>query len=94
MKIDQRSTIAPAIPKTAHATGYQHHNARSKTRTDARLKFTSSKFDIKKYSWGQKEKLRQPPVYGAEIYMSIRYVPTFDYPGFGVSAFGALPFGY
>jgi len=58
------------------------------------FKFASSKFDIKKYSWGHKEKLRQPPVYGVEIYMNIRYTPTFDYPGFGVSAFGSLPFGY
>ncbi len=58
------------------------------------FKFTSSKFDIKKYSWGQKEKLRQPPVYGVEIYMSIRYSPSFSYPGFGVAAYGCLPFGY
>ncbi len=58
------------------------------------FKFTSSKFDIKKYSWGYKEKLRQPPVYGVEIYMSIRYTPSFDYPGFGVSIYGCLPFGY
>ena len=58
------------------------------------FKFSSSKFDIKKYSWGHKERLRQPPIYGVEIYMNIRYVPTFDYPGFGVSAFWMLPFGY
>jgi hypothetical protein len=58
------------------------------------FKFSSSKFDIKKYSWGNKEKLRQPPLYGVEIYMNIRYTPTFDYPGFGVSAYGPLPFGY
>ncbi|NQT81529.1 hypothetical protein HQ563_00780 [bacterium] len=58
------------------------------------FKFTSSKFDIKKYSWGHKEKLRQPPIYGTEIYMSVRYTPSFDYPGFGVSAYGLLPFGY
>lgn len=58
------------------------------------FKFSSSKFDIKKYSWGNKEKLRRPPVYGVEIYMNIRYVPTFDYPGFGVSAYGMLPYGY
>lgn len=58
------------------------------------FKFTSSKFDIKKYSWGNKEKLRQPPVYGVEIYMSIRYTPSFDYPGFGVTSYGCLPFGY
>ncbi len=58
------------------------------------FKFSSSKFDIKKYSWGNKEKLRRPPVYGVEIYMNIRYVPTFDYPGFGVSAYGFLPYGY
>ncbi len=58
------------------------------------FKFSSSKFDIKKYSWGHKDRLRQPPVYGVEIYMNIGYVPTFDYPGFGVSAYGRLPFGY
>ena len=58
------------------------------------FKFASSKFDIKKYSWGNKEKLRRPPVYGVEIYMNIRYAPTFDYPGFGVSAYGMLPYGY
>jgi hypothetical protein len=58
------------------------------------FKFASSKFDIKKYSWGNKEKLRRPPVYGVEIYMNIRYVPTFDYPGFGVTAYGMLPYGY
>jgi len=58
------------------------------------FKFTSSKFDIKKYSWGRKERLRQPPIYGAEIYMSVRYTPSFDYAGFGVSAYGFLPFGY
>lgn len=58
------------------------------------FKFSSSKFDIKKYSWGNKEKLRQPPMYGAEIYMNVRYTPTFDYPGFGVSAYGLLPYGY
>ncbi|MDP2897318.1 MAG: hypothetical protein Q8Q12_12320 [bacterium] len=58
------------------------------------FKFASSKFDIKKYSWGNKEKLRRPPVYGVEIYMNIRYAPTFDYPGFGVSAYGFLPYGY
>ena len=58
------------------------------------FKFSSSKFDIKKRSWGNKEKLRRPPVYGVEIYMNIRYLPAFDYPGFGVSACGILPFGY
>jgi hypothetical protein len=58
------------------------------------FKFSSSKFDIKKYSWGNKERLRQPPLYGVEIYMNIRYVPTFDYPGFGVSGYGTLPFGF
>ena len=58
------------------------------------FKFSSSKFDIKKYSWGNKEKLRQPPLYGVEIYMNVRYTPTFDYPGFGVSGYGLLPYGY
>ena len=59
----------------------------------ASFKFTSTKFDIKKNSWGQKEKLRQPPLYGVELYMNISYQPTFDTPGYGVFGYGIYPFG-
>ncbi len=58
------------------------------------FKFTSTKFDIKKYSWGQKEKLRQPPLYGVEMYMSINYEPVFSTPGFGVYNYGFYPYGF
>ena len=58
------------------------------------FKFSSSKFDRKKHSWGQMEKLRVPPVYGIEIYMNITYEPTFNYAGYGNSKFGSVPLGY
>ena len=56
--------------------------------------FTSSKFDIKKNSWGQSERLRQPPMYGVEIYMNIRYQPTFATPGYGIFKYGYYPYGF
>jgi len=56
--------------------------------------FTSSKFDIKKHSWGQKEKLRQPPLYGVEFYMNILYKPTFNTPGYGAFKYGYYPYGF
>jgi len=40
------------------------------------FKFTSTKFDIKKYSWGQKEKLRQPPLYGVTGFSVMDFIHT------------------
>lgn len=57
-------------------------------------KFSTTKFDIKKNSWGKTEKLRQPPVYGLEIYMNVRYQPTFNYAGYGNGSYGVYPLGY
>ena len=59
-----------------------------------RYKFSSTRFDRKKDSWGQQDRLRTPPVYGIEIIMNIEFRPDYLIPGYGVSSYGDCPFGY
>lgn len=58
------------------------------------FRFSSTRFDRKKDSWGKQEMLRRPPMYGVEILMNIRYAPDLLPAGFGGEAFGHQPYGY
>ena len=58
------------------------------------FRFSSTRFDRKKDSWGKQEMLRRPPMYGVEILMNIRSEPDLVPAGFGEDAFGLQPYGY
>ncbi len=59
-----------------------------------RFKFSSTRFDRKKDSWGKQEKLRKPPLYGLEIIMNILFQPSSTSAGYGEDCFGQQPYGY
>ena len=59
-----------------------------------RFKFSSTRFDKKKDSWGKQERLRKPPLYGVEIIMNIQYLLSGPVAGYGTVEFGQQPYGF